>query len=120
MNNQNISFNTYKIGDLFESFTGDVDIQNKDLTDDGDYFINSGVTNCGIKGKVKREAKIFPENTLTVDFFGNTYYRDFKYKLATHNHVFSLSSSVLKNRAVGLYLSTTFSYLTKKYSALRG
>ena len=93
-----------------------MDIQNKDLTEDGDYFINSGITNCGIKGKVTRKAKLFPENTLTVDFFGNTYYRDFKYKLATHNHVFSLSSSALKNRAVGLYISSAFSYLTKKYS----
>ena len=110
------NYKEFKIGELFRTYTGDVDLQNKDLTETGEYFINSGVQNQGIKGRTIRKARIFNENTLTVDFFGNCYYRDFKYKLATHNHVFSLSSDVLRNQEVSLYVATTFSYLRSCHS----
>ena len=58
----------------------------------------------------------FSENTITVDFWGNAYYRDFKYKMATHNHVFSLSGSTIRNRSVGLYLVSTMSYMRNLFS----
>lgn len=61
-------------------------------------------------------AKIFPSNTITIDFFGNAYYRPFEYKMATHNHVFSLSGEVIKNEQIGLYLVAQMSFLTKMYS----
>lgn len=102
--NRKIRFNDYFLGDLFVSSTGDVDLQQKDINGKGQFFINSGVDNRGIKGKTDKQAKIFPSNTITIDFWGNAYYRDFEYKMATHNHVFSLSGDVIKNRFVGLYI----------------
>lgn len=82
----------------------------------GEYFINSGVQNCGIKGRTNRPAMVFPPNTLTIDFLGNVYYRPYEYKMATHNHVFSLSGDVIRNELVGLYLVAQLSYLKKIFS----
>ncbi|TGY26103.1 hypothetical protein E5350_08240 [Lactobacillus johnsonii] len=107
---------SFTIGELMVGQTGDVDIQNKDISDQGEWFINSGVTNRGIKGKTTCKAKIFPGNTITIDFFGNANYRSEPYKLATHNHVFSYSGDVIKNEKVGLYLVSTMRFLTSKYS----
>ena len=104
------------IGDIFTGEKGDVDIQNKDINGRGFYFINSGVQNFGIKGKTDCIAKVFSPNTITIDFFGNAYYRPFHYVMATHNHVFSLSGDIIKNENVGLYLSASMSYLSKIYS----
>lgn len=101
---------------LFNAETGDVDLQQSDINDRGTYFINSGLQNNGIKGKTDKPAKIFPANTITVDFWGNTFYRNFDYKMATHNHVFSLSGASIKNEQVGLYLVSSMSYLSKIYS----
>ena len=101
---------------MFSAQTGDTDLQQKDINGKGTYFINSGVEGQGIKGKTDREAKIFGSNTITIDFWGNAYYRDFEYKMATHNHVFSLTGDVIKNRIVGLYLVTTMSYMKKLFS----
>ena len=106
----------FKLKYLFHSETGNVDLQQKDINGKGCYFINSGVDNTGIKGKTDRPAKIFPKNTITIDFWGNAYYRDFEYKLATHNHVFSLSGDVIKNEQVGLYLVAQMSYFKKIFS----
>lgn len=111
------AYKNFKIGELFIAQTGDVDLQQKDINGKGSYFINSGVEGLGIKGKTDRYAKVFEANTITIDFWGNAYYRDFKYKMATHNHVFSLSGDVIKNRNVGLYLVSAMSYLTKIYSS---
>ena len=59
---------------------------------------------------------MFPANTITIDFWGNAYYRDFEYKIATHNHVFSLSGDVIKNKAVGLYIIGKLSKLPHLFS----
>lgn len=97
-------FKKFALGTLFTSSTGDVDLQQKDINGKGEFFINSGVENRGIKGRTDKLARIFPANTITVDFWGNAYYRDFEYKMATHNHVFSLAGDVIRNRLVGMYI----------------
>lgn len=101
---------------IFKAQTGDVDLQQKDINGKGCYFINSGLENDGIKGKTDRLARVFPKNTITVDFWGNAFYRPFEYKLATHNHVFSLSGEIIKNELVGLYLVSQMMYLRKMFS----
>jgi hypothetical protein len=110
------AYKEFKIGKLFSAQTGDTDLQQKDINGKGSFFINSGVEAQGIKGKTDREAKVFNSNTITIDFWGNAYYRDFEYKMATHNHVFSLSGNVIKNRKVGLYLVAAMSYMSKLFS----
>lgn len=105
-----------KLEELFVSETGDVDLQQKDIDGKGEYFVNSGLQNYGIKGRTSRPAKIFNSNTITIDFFGNAYYRAFKYKMATHNHVFSLSGDIIKNEKVGLYLVSQMFYFKKVFS----
>lgn len=110
------AYKDFKIGKLFTPQTGDTDLQQKDINGKGTFFINSGVEGLGIKGKTDKKARNFNPNTITVDFWGNAYYRDFKYKMATHNHVFSLSGDIIKNRSVGLYLVSSMSYIRNKFS----
>lgn len=115
-NQGKVSFISRPIDSLMNGQTGDVDIQNKDINGKGCYFINSGITEFGIKGMTDRKAKTFAPNSITIDFFGNAYYRPFEYKLATHNHVFSYSGDCIKNEAVGLFIVTQLGYLSKVYS----
>lgn len=111
-----VRFGNFKMGTLFNSQTGDVDLQQKDVNDKGYFFINSGVENRGIKGKTDRPAKVFKAGTITIDFWGNAYYRDFDYVMATHNHVFSLSGDVIKNEKVGHYIIGKLSKLPQLFS----
>ena len=111
-----IRFGSFKLEQLFESQTGDVDLQQKDVNDKGYFFINSGIENRGIKGKTDRPAKVFKAGTITIDFWGNAYYRDFDYVMATHNHVFSLSGDVIKNEKVGHYIIGKLSKLPQLFS----
>lgn len=106
----------FRCGDLFISQTGDTDLQQKDINGKGTIFINSGVENNGIKGMTDKPARVFPSNTISIDFWGNAYYRDFEYKMATHNHVFSLSGDCIKNEYVGLYIVSKMDYMKELFS----
>ena len=106
----------FKIGALFSAQVGDVDLQQRDINGRGTYFVNSGVQNCGIKGRTDRPARMFAANTITIDFLGHAYFRPFVYKLATHNHVFSLSSDLIKSEAVGIFFVSAMRFLSKVFS----
>ena len=109
-------YKLYQMGKLFNADKGDVDLQQTDVDGKGELFINSGLLNFGIKGRTSRPAKVFEGNTITVDFWGNAFYRPFPYKLATHNHVFSLSGNIIRDEKVGLYLVSAMGYFRHVFS----
>lgn len=102
--------------DLFTSQTGDTDIQKKDINGKGCYVVSAGLSNHGIIGKTDREAKVIDENTITVDMFGNAFYRDTEYKMVTHARVFALSPKFEMTESSGLYMTSCMSYLAKKFA----
>lgn len=102
--------------DLFTSQTGDTDIQKKDINGKGCYVVSAGLSNHGIIGKTDREAKVIDKNTITVDMFGNAFYRDTEYKMVTHARVFALSPKFEMTESSGLYMTSCMSYLTKKFA----
>lgn len=110
-------FEKYQIEDLFTSSNGNFDIQKTHINGLGNYVVSSGVQNSGIIGKTNVYATIFPANTITIDMFGNVFYRDFPYKMVTHARVFSLSF-LDKNVSAksALYISANMKFLNKMFS----
>lgn len=110
-------FREFKVGDLFDGSTGDTDLKKEHLDGQGYPVVTAGVDNLGIAGYSSTDAKILSANTLTVDMFGNCYFRPFEYKMVTHARVFSLS---LKDGQLtpetGLYICTMFNWLRSKYN----
>ena len=73
------------------------------------------MTNNGVLGKSDINAKIFKKNTITVDMFGNAFYRQFDYKMVTHARVFSLTANFSITERQGLFLTNSFCYLSKEF-----
>ncbi len=97
--------------ELFENSNGDFDIQKTHINDLGDYVITAGLSNNGILGKTDIKAKIFNANTITIDMFGNAFYRQFRYKMVTHARVFSLKSIFSITQRQGIFLSSAMYFL---------
>lgn len=112
---QNVKWGEYRIGDLFSSQNGDVDIQKQHINGNGIYVITAGIANNGILGKSDFKAKVFKKNTITVDMFGNAFYRYFDYKMVTHARVFSLTPNFQMTERSGLFLVNTLGYLRDKF-----
>lgn len=113
---KSVQWKEFKLVELFESQTGDFDIQRKHVNGKGCFYINSGNTNSGIVGKTDVKARIFSANTLTIDMFGYVNYRNFEYKLATHNHVFSLSFKDKFNSHLGLFICSSMNFFKEIYN----
>lgn len=111
-----VKFQKFRIGDLFTAESGDTDLKKVDIENNGVPVITSGVQNYGILGLTTRKAKVIPQNTITVDMFGNVYFRDFEYKIVTHARVFSLIPKQNITRSIGLYFQTCLSKHKSKFS----
>jgi len=108
-------FKLFSLDELFESENGNFDIQKSHINDKGLYVITAGLSNNGILGKSDIKAKVFPENSITVDMFGNTFYRQFKYKMVTHARVFCLMPNFEITTNQGLFLANSLHFLNKKF-----
>lgn len=108
----------FKISELFQAQNGDVDIKKRDINWLGCSVITSGRDNCGIAGMSDISAKIFDAGTITIDMFGNAYYRDFMYKMVTHAIVFSirLKNGKKMNYKTGLFIVSSLSFLKSIFS----
>lgn len=110
-----VKWGEYKIEDLFTSQNGDFDIQKKHINNKGEYVVTAGLSNSGILGKSDINAKIFKKNTITIDMFGNAFYRQFNYKMVTHARVFSLTPNFHITKRQGIFLANCFFYLSNKF-----
>lgn len=107
----------FALEELFTSVNGDTDIQKKHINGKGEYVITSGLQNNGIAGKSDVEARVLPAKTLTVDMFGNVFYREHEYKMVTHARVFSIiPKTKFENNNIGLFFASCLSSLYKLFS----
>lgn len=81
----------FNLSDVFIAETGNTDITQELLTDDGEIVVSAGEGNTGVIGRCSVEARIFPKNTITLDMFGFAFPRPYEYKMVTHARIFSLS-----------------------------
>lgn len=100
---------------MFTSSNGDYDIQKSHINDVGEFVVTAGLKNTGILGKTNVKAKIFEKNTITIDMFGNPFFRHFEYKMVTHARVFSLKPLFEVTENQGLFIASSLYYLNKLY-----
>ncbi|MGP1561447.1 MAG: restriction endonuclease subunit S [Helicobacteraceae bacterium] len=108
-------FREFRLDDLFESFSGNFDIQKEHINGRGEYVITAGLGENGVLGRSDIEAKIFDADTITIDMFGNAFYRGFEYKMVTHARVFCLKPLFKINGTQGLFLATALHFLKYKF-----
>ncbi|GAA8382810.1 hypothetical protein HpDR42_08370 [Helicobacter pylori] len=110
-----LTWQHFKLGDLFEASNGDFDIQKRHINHKGEFVITAGLSNNGVLGQSDIKAKVFESHTITIDMFGCAFYRSFPYKMVTHARVFSLKPKFEINHKIGLFLSTLFFGYPKKF-----
>nr|WP_308812911.1 restriction endonuclease subunit S [Helicobacter pylori] len=110
-----LTWQSFRLGDLFEASNGDFDIQKRHINHKGEFVITAGLSNNGVLGQSDIKAKVFESHTITIDMFGCAFYRSFPYKIVTHARVFSLKPKFKINHKIGLFLSTLFFGYPKKF-----
>lgn len=110
-------YRKYRLRDIFDSHTGDFDIQAKHINGKGLPVVSAGAGNNGIIGHTDVRAAVFPGGTITVDMFGNVFFQPMPYHMVTHARVFCLSGKGFDmTPRTGLYLVGLLSKLAPKFS----
>ena len=86
-------------------------MQKEHINGKGTNVITSGVSNYGILGKTDVKARILPSGSITVDMFGNVFYRNFEYKMVTHARVFSLCPKVELTDNQRIFIASALRFL---------
>lgn len=95
----------FRVGDMFDSKTGSFDIQPQHLSDDGTLVVSAGTANNGIIGRAEVDVAPISGNTITVDMFGHTIFRDYPYTMVTHARVFALIPKNVVSKSVGQFVA---------------
>lgn len=105
----------FRVGDLFDSATGNFDIQPQHLSDDGVVVVSAGTANGGVIGRTKENVIVIPANTITIDMFGHAIFHDYTYTMVTHARVFALIPNEFISPSVGVYLVSILNCLLSEY-----
>lgn len=69
-------------------------------------FVMAGVTNTGVVNYISNPVASFPKNSITIDIFGNTFYRNYDYGAGDDTGVYWNSAKVYSNETM-LHLATS-------------
>ena len=109
----------YNIIDLFQIKLSSDDLQPGKLVDGEIPLVSSGKTNNGIVMYIEeqKEAKLYNENTITIDMFGKAFYQPQRYYAVSHGRVNILIPKYKITKNIGMFLVSVFEKsFEEKYS----
>lgn len=104
-------YKEFPLMSLFDSMSGNFDIQSKHLTGKGISVVSAGATNNGIIGKSNIFCKIIEAPSITIDMFGHVFFQSQSVKLVTHARVFALVPKFSVSNEACIYLTALISKL---------
>lgn len=102
----NIEWQNYRLDELFNNIVQGKRLRKQDQVPGKLPFVMSGVTNTGIVDYVGNDVRVFPPNSLTVDIFGNVFYRNYEYGLGDDTGAYWSTDKNIPKDAM-LYISAT-------------
>lgn len=74
-----VKWGPYKLKDLFNHIEQGRRLKKDDQKPGNIPFVMSGITNRGVVGYISNPVASFPANSITVDIFGNAFYRNYAF-----------------------------------------
>lgn len=79
-------------------------------------FVMSGITNNGVVGYISNPIACFPKNSITIDIFGNTFYRSFEYGAGDDTGVYWDSCDRYSEKCMLFFATAMEKAIKGKYS----
>lgn len=95
----------YRLDEVFNNIVQGRRLKKQDQISGNLPFVMSGVTNSGIVGYIGNNIRIFPKNSITVDIFGNVFYRNYEYGMGDDTGAYWNDDVQISKHAM-LYIAT--------------
>lgn len=79
-------------------------------------FVMSGITNAGVVNYISNPVASFPKNSITIDIFGNTFYRDYAFGAGDDTGVYWNDEKVYSKEEMLFFAATMAKTLSGKFS----
>ena len=76
---EHIEFKEFEYQKIFDEIAQGRRLKKSDQLDGTIPFVMSGITNTGIVNYISNPVAIFPKNSITLDIFGNAFYRPYEF-----------------------------------------
>lgn len=111
-----IIFKNFEFQKIFNNIKQGKRLKKEDQIPGKIPFVMAGVMNAGVVNYVSNPVALFPKNSITIDIFGNTFYRNFVFGAGDDTGVY-WNSKLDYSKEVMLFFATTMSKaLAGKYS----
>lgn len=94
----NLQWRNYRLGDLFGEATRGKRLKSDDRIAGSLPFVTAGEAETGVSAFIGNSVEVFPANTITIDMFGSTKYRNYSY--GADDHVAVMHTQALPKHAV--------------------
>lgn len=108
----NIDFKGYEFEDIFDKIKQGRRLKKDDQLAGKIPFVMAGVTNTGVANYISNPIAKFPGNSITIDIFGNTFYRNYAFGAGDDTGVY-WSEAINYEKECMLYFATTMAKAIK-------
>ena len=110
-----IEWREFKFSELFDNIQQGARLTKANQIKGNIPYVMSGVTNTGVVGYISNPVRKFPNNSLTIDIFGNTFYRDYDFGAGDDTGVFWNSGNKFDKPQMLFLASVINKFLAGKY-----
>lgn len=110
--NDEILFSEFVFSDVFNNIVQGRRLKKDDQIEGTIPFVMAGTTNTGVVKYISNPVASFPSNSITVDIFGNTFYRDYSYGAGDDTGAY-WNDAIIYSKETMLYLTSSISKLLR-------
>ena len=104
--NDKITFGSFTYKNIFNKIKQGRRLKKDDQIYGEIPFVMAGVTNTGVVNYISNPVASFPKNSITIDIFGNTFYRNYEYGAGDDTGVY-WSSDTEYSKEIMLFFTTS-------------
>ena len=103
---ENIEVKEFEYQEIFEKIAQGRRLKKSDQIDGSIPFVMSGVTNTGIVNYISNPVVMFPKNSITLDIFGNAFYRPYDFGAGDDTGVYWNENNIFTKESM-LFITTS-------------
>ena len=103
---ENIEVKEFEYQEIFEKIAQGRRLKKSDQIDGSIPFVMSGVTNTGIVNYISNPVAMFPKNSITLDIFGNAFYRPYDFGAGDDTGVYWNENNIFTKDSM-LFITTS-------------
>ncbi|WP_191135320.1 restriction endonuclease subunit S [Pasteurella canis] len=113
---EKVQWGEFKFEDIFDTIKQGRRLKKEDQIEGDIPFVMAGITNTGVVNYISNPVASFPKNSITIDIFGNAFYRNYDFGAGDDTGVYWNTQKILPKEAMLFLTKASEKALEGKFS----